>query len=501
MSYCVQMPKHRPASARVCTPYPGELCSEFSVNTRIRTKDRFLTPPQEAELHINFGRDKNSVFSKYINETKGRGVFAKECIAKGSFILQYRGTLYEESNRKFSEVSNPYAYYFKHNGNGYCIDASHDDGSLGRLVNDDKKPNAKMLKIEVNGMPHLCLFAMKNIPEGQEITYDYGGADLPWRLKREHSKTVLETTTGKQSQSAIVALQSQQDQDDLGMEMPVNSTNDQPCQVPSADAFMDTEHSKQTVLETTTGKQSQSAIVALQSQQDQDDLGMETSLTSVCKHNCTTTKQLSSFEKCVTCTGPFSPLKWVGVKCKDDESFFALQSELEVLEKQIHDLLERQTRLRERKTAMETSRADARKAAVSVRRDCNTPITSTPCVSMHRAQASRSRRAEMNFTPAPAHTRRKAKSRTGAMTSPPPPRPVFEISTRNRFAALCETKSNAVVIGDSIVRNVRASFNEGKVRTHCFPGPRVLDVSAQVTAILKEDARVGAVVLHAGVMM
>ncbi|KAA0724794.1 hypothetical protein E1301_Tti023631 [Triplophysa tibetana] len=38
--------------------------------------------------------------------------------------------------------------------------------------------------------------------------------------------------------------------------------------------------------------------------------------TKVCKHNCTTTKQLSSFEKCVTCEGPFSPLKWVGVKCK-----------------------------------------------------------------------------------------------------------------------------------------------------------------------------------------
>ncbi|XP_056613531.1 uncharacterized protein LOC130429143 isoform X2 [Triplophysa dalaica] len=145
--------------------------------------------------------------------------------------------------------------------------------------------------------------------------------------------------------------------------------------------------------------------------------------------------------------------------------------------------------------ALETSLADARKAAVSVRRDCNTPITSTPCVSMHRAQALRSRRAEMNFTPAPAHTRREAKSRTGAMTSPPPPPPVFEISTGKRYAALCETKSNAVVIGDSIVGNVRASFNEGKVRTHCFPGTHVLDVSA----ILKEDASVGAVVLHAGV--
>ncbi len=73
----------------------------------------------------------------------------------------------------------------------YSIDASHDDGSLGRLVNDDKKSNAKMLKIEVNSNPHLCLFAIKNISEGQEITFDYGGADLPWRAnKRTHSKVI-----------------------------------------------------------------------------------------------------------------------------------------------------------------------------------------------------------------------------------------------------------------------------------------------------------------------
>ncbi|XP_057183407.1 uncharacterized protein LOC130550076 [Triplophysa rosa] len=180
-----------------------------------------------------------------------------------------------------------------------------------------------------------------------------------------------------------------------------------------------------------------------------------------------------------------------------DEETIALQSELEAVEKQIQDLLEKQTRLRERKTALETSRADARKSTVSFHRDFNTPSTSTPRVSLHRAQVSRTRSAQMNFTPAPAHPRRKARARTGAMTQPPPP--VFEIPTRNRFAALCETECNAVVIGDSIVRNVRASSTKGKVRTHCFPGARVLDVSAQVPAILKDDANVGAVVLHAGV--
>lgn len=64
------------------------------------------------------------------------------------------------------------------------IDASREDGSLGRLINDDhRQPNCKMKKINVNGKPHLCLFAVNDIKEGEEITYDYGGSDCPWRTQ------------------------------------------------------------------------------------------------------------------------------------------------------------------------------------------------------------------------------------------------------------------------------------------------------------------------------
>ncbi len=56
-----------------------------------------------------------------------------------------------------------------------------------------------------------------------------------------------------------------------------------------------------------------------------------------------------------------------------------------------------------------------------------------------------------------------------------------------------------MIIGDSIVRHVRTTLAEGKVHTHCFPGARVFDVSAQIPAILKDDESVGSVVLHAGV--
>ncbi|XP_058234877.1 uncharacterized protein LOC131345824 isoform X2 [Hemibagrus wyckioides] len=78
-----------------------------------------------------------------------------------------------------------------------------------------------------------------------------------------------------------------------------------------------------------------------------------------------------------------------------------------------------------------------------------------------------------------------------AVTSPPPPPPVFEISIRNRFAPLRKAARDAVIIG-----HVRATAAKGKVHTRCFPGARVVDVAAQVRAILTKN--IGAMVLHAG---
>ncbi len=64
----------------------------------------------------------------------------------------------------------------------FSVDAAQDDGSLGRLVNDDHiNPNSRMKTISVDGKPHLCLFATRSIYPGEEITYDYGDSEWPWR--------------------------------------------------------------------------------------------------------------------------------------------------------------------------------------------------------------------------------------------------------------------------------------------------------------------------------
>ncbi len=144
------------------------------------------------------------------------------------------------------------------------------------------------------------------------------------------------------------------------------------------------------------------------------------------------------------------------------EDTFELHSvQLEAVERQNHELLEKQAQLRKRKATLETSRADAHKSGVSVFL-CTGPV--------HLGRD----------LPRCPSQQWKTGSRPRSTTSPPP---VFEISSRNRFAPLCETERDAVIIGDSIVRHVRATLAEGKVPAHCYPGAHVLDVSA---LILKE---------------
>ncbi|XP_067289490.1 uncharacterized protein [Pseudorasbora parva] len=78
----------------------------------------------------------------------------------------------------------------------WSIDATHEDGSLGRLIYDDHiNPNCTMKRIIVEGKPCLCLFAARDIIPGEELAYDYGGSHWPWRkppCKDDDNMTAIE---------------------------------------------------------------------------------------------------------------------------------------------------------------------------------------------------------------------------------------------------------------------------------------------------------------------
>ncbi len=140
---------------------------------------------------------------------------------------------------------------------------------------------------------------------------------------------------------------------------------------------------------------------------------------------------------------------------EDTFKLHSVQLELEAVERQVHELL--------------GEKADSHKSKVSMQHAANTPTTSTPCVSLHRPRAPWTRCSQMSFTPAPGNhgpcvQQRKKRSRLRTTTSPS-----FK-SSRSPPAtvSLLNARRDAVIVGDSIVRHVRAMLAEGKLHNHYF---------------------------------
>ncbi|XP_040925303.1 uncharacterized protein LOC114849331 isoform X3 [Betta splendens] len=158
------------------------------------------TPLKDAIAHATRAIDKATELEvKYINSFKGRGLFAKVPYQKGDFIVEYRGELIssQESERRrgiYHSKCTVFMFDFCWKERMWCIDAAQEDDSLGRLVNDDHiYPNCKMKRVIAEGKPHLCLFALRDIKAGEEITYDYGGSDWPWRKQAKVQETASDT--------------------------------------------------------------------------------------------------------------------------------------------------------------------------------------------------------------------------------------------------------------------------------------------------------------------
>ena len=55
---------------------------------------------------------------------------------------------------------------------------------MGIFVNDSKEgANTSMQKVVIDAKPYLCLFALKDIEEGEELRYNYNAPNLSWRKK------------------------------------------------------------------------------------------------------------------------------------------------------------------------------------------------------------------------------------------------------------------------------------------------------------------------------
>ncbi|XP_056604919.1 histone-lysine N-methyltransferase set-1-like [Triplophysa dalaica] len=151
----------------------------FTRKAKMPRKKR-IHPEHDAKEHVLTGKDKAFIEERHINSFKGRGLFAVEHIEKSTFVVQYRGIL--SQSKHVEDIQGNYLFDFTWNGRHYCIDASNEDGSLGRLVNDDHiNPNCKVKTVVFKEKPHLCLFSIRDLFPDEDITYNYGDSSWPWR--------------------------------------------------------------------------------------------------------------------------------------------------------------------------------------------------------------------------------------------------------------------------------------------------------------------------------
>ncbi|XP_004502541.1 histone-lysine N-methyltransferase ASHH2 isoform X2 [Cicer arietinum] len=107
---------------------------------------------------------------------KGYGLKALERVAEGQFIIEYVGEVldvhaYEARQREYALKGHRHFYFMTLNGSE-VIDASA-KGNLGRFINHSCDPNCRTEKWMVNGEICIGLFALRNIKQDEELTFDY----------------------------------------------------------------------------------------------------------------------------------------------------------------------------------------------------------------------------------------------------------------------------------------------------------------------------------------
>uniref|UniRef100_A0A7N2L909 Uncharacterized protein n=1 Tax=Quercus lobata TaxID=97700 RepID=A0A7N2L909_QUELO len=133
------------------------------------------------------GRFKLEIFK---TELKGWGVRTLSYIPSGSFICEYIGEiLHDEGAKRGINKDNYQKGSFQEEGSpipwrsqsisvdrDYIIDATQ-SGNVGRFINHSSSPNVFAQNVwydhDDKRFPHIMLFASKDIPPPQELTYDH----------------------------------------------------------------------------------------------------------------------------------------------------------------------------------------------------------------------------------------------------------------------------------------------------------------------------------------
>jgi len=117
----------------------------------------------------------------------GWGVKTLENIKRGSFVVEYVGEVItndeaEERGKKYDAEGRTYLFDLDYNlgadENKYTVDAAM-YGNVSHFINHCCDPNLAIFNVWIDcldpDLPRLCMFALRDIMKGEQITFDYKG--------------------------------------------------------------------------------------------------------------------------------------------------------------------------------------------------------------------------------------------------------------------------------------------------------------------------------------
>ncbi|CAM4952280.1 unnamed protein product [Rotaria socialis] len=165
------------AKAPVCDCRPSGTCEDgVCVNRMIFTE---CLPDCVCGVKCSNQKIRKNQWCKHVDVFDtgkyGQGLRAMAPIAKGTFLCEYVGEIITEE-RFHERMANLYSkdehHYTMKLTQNLVIDA-YRMGGIARFANHSCSPNCEFQKWTVDGLQRMCMFSLRPIKAGEELTYDY----------------------------------------------------------------------------------------------------------------------------------------------------------------------------------------------------------------------------------------------------------------------------------------------------------------------------------------
>jgi hypothetical protein len=153
------------------------LYDTLSRSQKAKLEDRI--PPEKIWMGIYFDKEIQKglhppVSIRFIDQEVGFGVFTEQRIPSCGYVGEYTGIVQERKRKHLKDKVYCVRYTTWEMGRKHFVIDAEERGNFTRFINHSATPNLSLQSVYWRGLPRMIFIALKEIPEGTQLTFDYG---------------------------------------------------------------------------------------------------------------------------------------------------------------------------------------------------------------------------------------------------------------------------------------------------------------------------------------